>query len=144
MDQRELVALALRVEDPVCEPAHQGALLLAPAICADRLHERLDLARHPLAPGAATLHQLAHPGLAHAHLRSGLGAREPLQVAQHGGLALAAAEAPAQPLEQLAEPDAIIELPREVAVDVRGAAPAPFLSSVESRTTTRVLPRLAA
>ncbi len=92
-------------------------LLLAPAALADRLHERADLRRDARPAGTATVHQLAHARLADAHSRGGLGAREALQVAQHRGLALAICEARAEPLEQLAQPDAVIELSREVELE---------------------------
>ena len=117
MHQRQPVALSVGVEDAVRERAHQRALLLAPAAVADRLHERTDLAGDAGAPGPATLHQLAHARLADTHPRGGLRAREPLQVAERGSLALASVQAPAQPLEQLAQAHAVVELAR------RGHAP---------------------
>src|ERR1700733_14858318 len=96
------IALALRVEHAEREGAHERALLLAPVAVADRLHERANLAGNSGAAGPASLHELAHARVADVHARGCLRAREALQVAKRGGLALAPVQAPAQPLEQLA------------------------------------------
>ncbi len=114
--ERQPVALSVGVEDAVGERAHQRALLLAPVAVADRLHERADLAGHPGAPGAAALHQLAHPRLADAHPLSRLRARQALQVAERGRLALAPIQTSAQRLEQLAQAHAVVQLVGEVSL----------------------------
>ena len=116
VQQREPVALAVGVEDAVGQAAHQRALLLAPPARADRLHERAHLGRDARRARAAPLHQLAHARLADAHPRGGLGAREPLQVAERRGLLLARAQARAQRLEQLAQPRTVVELRGDVAL----------------------------
>ncbi len=95
--ERQAVALALAVEDPVRERPHQRALAFAPSPRIDRAREGSDLAGDPGIPGAAALHQLAHPPLADPHLGGRLGAGEPLQVTECGRLGARAAQLRARP-----------------------------------------------
>ncbi len=115
--QRQPVALPLGIEKAKGECTHKRALLLAPVAVADRLHERTDLAGDAGPARPASLHELAHARLADAHTFSCLRSRETLQVAERGGLALACVQAPAQPLEQLAQPHAVVELSGEIALE---------------------------
>ena len=104
------VALALWVEDAEGVGAHQRGLLLAPAAGLDRVEQLSHLAGDTRPSGAGALHQLAHARLADAHALGRLGAREPLQVAERGGFALAGGEARAQSLEDMAQARTVVEL----------------------------------
>ncbi len=117
MPQGERVALAVGVEHAKCEGPHERALLLAPRVLADRPYDRADLGGNAWATRAAALHQLAHSPLAHLHAGGGVGAREPLQVAERGRLALALIQAHAQGLEELAQAHAVVELLCDVSLE---------------------------
>ncbi len=112
--ERELVAPAVGVEHAVGESTHERALLVAPVAVADALHEHADLAGDAEVAGPAPVHELAHARLADTHARGGFRARHALEVAERGGLALAAIQATAQSLEQLAQPHAVVEIGGEV------------------------------
>jgi hypothetical protein len=114
--ERQPMALSLGVEHAEGKRTHERALLLAPVAVADCLHERTDLGGNPGPAGAASLHELAHACLADAHALGCLRSRETLQIAERGGLALTCVQAPAQPLEQLAQPHAIVELLGKIAL----------------------------
>src|SRR5205814_4869960 len=118
VDDGELVALALGVENAVGETAHQRRLLVAPSIGADRVQQRTHLCCDA---GAAwtTVHQLAHARLADAHARRCLGAPETLQVAERCRLQLVRAEARTQALEKLAQTRSVVERVGEVAAVLR-------------------------
>ncbi len=78
-----------------------------------------DLGGDPGRAGAS-VHELAHARLAETHARGGLRARAALQIAERGGFAFARAEPSAQPLHQLAQARAIVELSGEISLGRRG------------------------
>jgi hypothetical protein len=106
---RQSVTLAFGVEQAQRVRANQRRLLFAPATALDRLEKTGDLAGDSWIARTGPVHQLAHTSLADSHLTRRGSARETVQVTERGRLALAWGQAPAQTLEDLPQPLAVVQ-----------------------------------